>query len=109
VSKPNAQQMTPYMMAAEKGHTDIVNALINIPGVDINAKNSNGNPYLYPNPNYYDANISTTISGKTAIQLAVAGNHFDTFKALVVLPGTIIIIIIIIIITIIITIIIIRH
>ena len=42
--------MTPYMMAAGKGYIDIVNALIGIPGVDINAKNSKGNPN--PNPNY---------------------------------------------------------
>ena len=50
VNKPNGLKMTPYMMAAGKGYIDIVNALISIPGVDINAKNSKGNTNT--NPNY---------------------------------------------------------
>jgi len=90
----NDDGQTPLMLAAIYGKKDIVNKFVNLPGIDINAKDHSGiSALLYASFQGYSeitriliengADINVSVSGVTPLLAAIKGKSIDTVKVLV--------------------------
>ena len=82
------------LRAAREGHADAVEELLKTPGIDVNAKDDNGNTALLEAARFGHDHVARVLlaagantkvrdkDGKTPLMLAVAGGHDEVVVAL---------------------------